>query len=1414
MKQRCTLIFIFFCLISLGYSQDTDDLRFESIQDLIKKTESDPEFHNPRLTSAQQRNLKKSVTDIFDKGVRESAAGYSPEPLEPEDDPNDPSLKPLKGYEPQHLYSSYYSLLIDIFKSGKLKQAHLDYFVQKYKSELINKTDGDQGLRKQAEASGNVKGFWKNKYSEFFDNFINKVKQNPASCAAELENATAAKCCRGLLRLNATDQTGANRCKLADTTCNQNSDCCSGLCNQENPEVAGKCEPKKVCYKVVEEGQACGVNRPVCRVGTCLAQDINVTGLVNCKKRSNSCSSDSQCCSNKCSAGKCVENKLCLDCVKSKRPLERGEKCCPGYIKMDNKCLSPIPPFIPYNGTVKNDRSIWKRIFFGVSSIFISSAFAQETSNVESENSKVVTVDNITDEDRAGLNEAQIELLETKRSECQGDEDCLKKVDRLEVGFVRDGFTGVTKAQAKQIADAKKECTNKHDTWLSCNPGTEGCPEVGKKLNPKHKECMDEVSSMEKQIMAENAEDGNFGQSFKKENLGSNYNIPGVTAKTYSDISQCEFNSFNDSWRDASASERNAEVFLRSFEFVFSHKGTQDFWVQRDGGVVKGNIFSRANKVAQTFRENRRKMMEEMRGIDKKMTCKCIAIYGPSKFSQTKQAYFQQNCAEEVAELQSSLSGQELNNLALEKTGEKGTLEEAKSKIDGTSINSLNSKEKKDKALIEEIDKGASGISHGALLVEFLRLRASAQVSRFSNNADLETELEELSEYIQNIDFDLVYYPKRRGKKIVPPDGAPPQAKAQKKNYAKLNGWTYKAWRGWVLVIVGVAGALLVNPGFLAVSVMGGMLELTTGGPKVKNQSVLIQSMTEGAWREVDNKSAAPKLEDIRYKTKSVSAGTKKKYYYHRFFLGPYYRHVDAENSRYEVCDVMGRASACVRTAYMVDFFESVENGKPRFDATFLLDPTQPLFVQDNVIRTKHMPKHNKSWVEMINEANRLGIAYLKTKSGKSDYLTSALNDGYFFPKAQGSNTEIYEPTKFDESLKNKIKEAARKYALCKGLNDPSAKDNYTFCNVSSLEENEIGFGYLFESQVEAEAFAKYTYDVHYEWSHLTKENYLGYPAAGIDHYFRMVAYNMKLAGSLAASRAVQSSDAADLYSQDLAARINEYKAKSIAGIGKVPKSLKFKPAFFKAFSKINFTGTTDIPKANAALTEAKNSGNLTRAEIDTLNSAVNGAVRRNRAIERKKKFDKALLESDPLTQKIARRNVAALNKRVNAPLEQFDVQKLGGGGGGFKKLNNAINNLNKSIEDFNQTANKQSGSAGDGNIFTLPKGIGSSSYNSSNYSTSEASGNPSVSSSTTISSDTGMSKDEISNIIENLNQEDLKSSSSDTLFTVVSKAYKRNYSRVLRRNTSVTSSVAPNGDEAKELKVDKKEELKKLLEN
>lgn len=1159
----------------------------------------------------------------------------------------------------------------------------------------------------QPPAQIEPKDFWWPEYEKVINSYISHIENSGLSCAKLGQISTTRKCCRGTLSWRAKADEIPKSCKRVRTSCSSNSECCSGACFKDSPNAKGMCMPTKMCKPIIEIGQKC------------IPGDFCYDG-------------------GRCRVDK-VENKkevfTCQQCVGSAhKELGPNDKCCRGFYKSGNKCKKLQIPLVPIIRNTEVKKSLLNKI---VNFIF-PIAHAQSTVN-----------------HRTDISEAQKDLIKDKTRVCnqehvlgsRGHEECLASVTRQEEAFKQDVsgdyLTDENLTELQQMRDA---CTMQYET------GTDD-----------HTKCMSNADEVEKALVQANKSNPDFDkEKLNREGYLKNYNIPAVTAKTYSDVKKCEFNSFNDSWRDASNQEKNAETFLRAFEYVFSHEGTQDYW--HDG--EKGNIFTRANKVAKSFRENRYKMMMAMKEVDRKMACKCIAIFGPTEFSADKQSFFNSKCEEEKAQLQAQL-GQDL--------GKGG----GNSKIDGSTLNVTN-KTENSKAAIEEMDKGAAAISHEKLLIEWLKLRADAQMDRFVDNSELEKELTELSEFITETNFEEVWKGKIENDTVIPgnPDG----------NTKVMYKWGYKypsKLFAILMVVVAIAvsfvfpgAAVFASMGILGAVGIGLYAQSNSKGSGLKAEEVNYVIM-RAAWHHSDNDgiSAAPQLFDVKTakkKTYKKVLGVVIKYYdgFDRYFVGP---HFDMKNSK-DNCKVDARASVCFKSAYRTDFDNQT-------DPYFIVDPTRPLFVDNKYVKIDSMENGNgKTMPQMINEASSAGYQFLMslrptkglkggyqnggknfTKGPNGNHMERALEKGYFQP-LMGKYNEV----EFNQDKIKAIIDAAKKYARCKNLIECGASPD-------DVEENALGFGYLFESDSEALDFAKYAYEIHYKWSHLSANSYMGYPLLGMDEYFQLAAYNMKLVGSLAASRSMQYAETYDLYKADWEKRVGLYDSLGEANLGNKSSNIKYSKDFYDLFKTLDFSGANDLAAFNAKVNTAKSTGSkgskFNSSELAALNAASKHIARVNKDIEKKELFDKesqgAKDRSYILNQK--KKQYAA----VNSPLSNFNMKKFGANSG----LKNDIAALNKKLDGFN-TKTKSTKEVSPITKIEVPT-FGGFNGNSSSYSSGQ---DHSLSNDTDYSKDTGMSQRQAQSLIDNLDKDSslTKAREGDTLFSRVSKAYKRNYGRVL----------------------------------
>lgn len=1268
---------------------------YADVQQVLSQVYS-AEYARTKINPQEEADFKELVANVF-----KAAAG--------EINDGDPETT-YSGYLPADLELEYYDIAKSLVSRGYARPAQLDAFAQEYNN-----------LKSAVLPSGtDAKEYYRNAYNKLAEDYLNIVKSQPEQCFKGGVPVAYQKCCQGYVKSASFEK--QKSCKTSTVSCQSNSECCSGFCDKSNPNLPGRCETTSTCLELKKVGQACDETRTLCIESSCM--DVN-------------------------------GQSQCLSCVGLGKEPTAKDGCCPGLYKgFNGKCLRATPPLVP------RATSMIEKVLNKFVNIIIPSAYANEN-DPGFDQSNALGVDDTTDvridsvnAEENKLTQAQEDLLKEKEKTCgvnfgEGStkyKECKAEVERQRYAYQQDVRASLQASQIKELEDKRQTC-------FQNNPN-----EGGTQGNTALEKCLAKVDELEKQMIGENAAEGVLGEGTTAAEYMDTYEIPAITAKTYSDIKSCEFNSYNDNWRDASNQERNAEVFMRAFEFAYSGEGSNDYW--QDG--TKGNIFKRAKKIATAFQKNRYEMIKKLQEIDKEMGCKCIAIFGPERFSAEKQAFFNQNCEVEKAELQAQLGENEESN------------------IDGSSIDSGLDRTEKAEAQAEEIDKGATGISYEKLIVTWLGLRGEATALRFTKNAELEEEAQELSEFIAGVDFTEAWKDRVSGKKLLQSD--PPG------DSVLLYKWGFKYYKGWVVTLVKIATVFIVD------------LNEGKSGSIAKSLAKLLDGVSEAtrdgfkaAYREKE-----PMISDaVIYKKKS--AGTfKKKDAYSRYYIGPRF---DNKSPVAETrCQVYAGASACLKSMYKTEF-----DGK----TYYLIDPLRPMFVTDATVKTEVVETTGQNWVEMVNEARDKGVDYLKSTlpGGSPNYIKNvsksfgskpvmkwAIEKNHFAVKLG----QFVDPL-FSEDKVKIIKKAAEKYAMCKRLQN---------CGAPDADPQALGFGFLFESESEAKDFAEYTYQMHFKWPKLSEEGMVGYPLIGQSTYFESLAYNLKVIGASAANRIANLGEGVELYTASLNKRISDYDSLGEARMGEKSRNVAFSRAFIDAFTSLNFTGRSNIESFDQKANQAKESNQLSAAELETLGAARQSAIRRNNDVDRAKEFDK--LKSQGAI-KGSNDNVSKALSSLNSPLNLIKSNKLGGGSlGSGGSGRNAFANNGAKVDDSDSKVNGPKGKglsglfAGDASFAGASFG-GGSSFGSK--------GGSSVSAGGSYSQD--ISPSDADRIIGAINNDRTETDVNelDTLFQRVSKAYKRNLSRVLER-ASDSKAKKSNKAKRKNLESGKKAQLRNLLEN
>jgi hypothetical protein len=1202
-----------------------------------------------------------------------------------------------------------------------------------------------------------IMNLYRDAYAHLIAKFKSQVISNPEFKVGEWQMATVKQCESPFVRLPWVGFEGPGNCVASNgdnNKCTKHGDCCSAYCLKEDGATEGQCLPEMSCFKLLQPQEECGLmpnNRlnPYCDnkemqyhlnplppeqkehlkpqpgepLVKCIETNYNTSEIGECTMNGMAPTAQKPCCSDKEKNGKCVFKSTCDYCKMGGMKPAANEKCCPGFYKsLSGVCIQDFPPLnLPIDVKVDHIKLQKKSLIEKMIDIILPSAHAQdgiiEDSSEHSNCVAGVTCSN-------NLNAEQEEAINSLRQTCLMADENGNQPSQDEIN-----------------------------------------------------ECLTKADKMRNDFINENIKAGtnNDGQWTRSEYL-SRFNMTAITAKTASDFKKCEFNSFNDSWRSASNLERNAEIVIRGFEYVFSGKGTQDYWVDKNGL----SIYERAKEVAKNVRRYRTDLIKQYQEIDRKMACKCIAIMGPSKFPD-KAAFFNTSCAQEKAELANECTG---------KNAEDGTCLGA---ADGTSSNQNLNKMEKDQALVGETDVGASGISHEKLLMDYLQMRTDAQFVRFDANAELEEQLTELSQFIIEQNWELSW------------EKAEPVYGFTIKRTAKWISWVagiIAAIAAGVLIFVTMGTVLIIAVAVIAAVAVAGVImnEIAYNNSTDAVAKFTDAAATRSIWASGVERRVYDKVTHDWY-----TKGFKSYKHFDRQYITPYFKSGDAKDPRRtspglpstlpsdKVCEVWGSSRVCFKNAHATMY-----EGEPRF----LLDVKFPEFVPSNAYEAE------TPFVAKVNEGFQRGIQALRNectscKGGKNRAgRRSAKKAKWLEEDHLSKHEEKFLPDEgkwiakpFGTKNYSKFEAGVKKYAECIELKK---------CGAQYLEDDEdaFGFGFLFEKQEDINNFAVYVYQHHFHWPSLSTSGMIAYPTMAMASYFEAMVYNLKLIGSLAAQRGLQMGELYDKYKSDWDKRREDYKLGATAQMGGESKNAKYSKEFRMAFKRLNFKTGVGVDGFQGENGELTGVSGLSESEMKTFENGVQKAMNAKLHAEKSAHYEKTIGQTP--RGKIKKGAQQKWMQNFSSPLNKMPLS-VGGKQLGMlsKTTNNVVNNYDNdepqkgAMPTFN-TPNYDFGG-----------GFDSSSYGATSQFKAGDEGLPK----------TGIVPKKVDNsfLLDNAkkNLSMFERDESDSLFKIVSKAYYRNLSLILHRNI---------GDKPREIKTDleykkkkkinksKKAELKELL--
>ena len=673
-------------------------------------------------------------------------------------------------------------------------------------------------------------------------------------------------------------------------------------------------------------------------------------------------------------------------------------------------------------------------------------------------------------------------------------------------------------------------------------------------------------------------------------------------------------------------------------------------------------------------------------------------------------------------------------------------------------------------------------------------------MQRFTEATNLIEEMEALGDFISSVDFQEVWKDRVQGKNLVVSSPAG--------DSRLLYKWGYKYPALFLLILIAIIAFAVA----FALPIIGG----TLGALGVSLGATAIASIFIGSF----GGAASPGVYDL----KKVKGATYKKVLgvviykwdgFEKWYVGPKFDNKSAVNDTH--CNITARASSCFKSsyAYKPEGSKVLYLGQIPNVGHYLLDTKLPYFVDSSHVVLDKMPRYFKTWPQIMNETVDEGVAYLKStrpssrflkrdyykagkKFGKIDQFKKALDQKYFMPFRGNFQPEVF-------SKRGEIVNGAKKFALCRELKD-QAKFPGCFLTDSEVEENALGFGHLFESPIEAEAWANYTYELHYVYPSITLDQYMGYPLMGAEHYFHTVAYMIKLVAAYSAQRSINYADAVDLYRQDWEKRAGDYSSLGEAVTFTDSRNIVFGEAFFDNFGLLNFSGRTNMEEFDSAFDKAKNSNKFTKAELDAFSSGRKFASKLNGSIDKQQAFDEKVGKTKEGQRRQNFKN--KLSSALTNPIEVIQKSNPGLDSSSVfagsennqlavtttPKTNDTSRSTNRSKKAESSFLNDQSANLNQG---TLNYGSG----------TTEAGGESYYQ----ANEDDSLAGSKADDLINALSKDDsyTERGENDTLWVIVSKAYKRNYSRVLFKKADLEEKE----EVKKEISDDQKNTIESLLD-
>jgi hypothetical protein len=621
----------------------------------------------------------------------------------------------LSDREKQAMIDEYKRLLDDHKKQngGVIDMAVVKPYVSEmvgdfYDQELISSEEVDKLKKRFETIENNTALSEQQKYDELIkllSTTLTEVQKTPMQCMASTQACNQKSCCPGLVcapepvrkarGFRSKEKREGNAFVFNDgVRCKKDSDCESSKCllpdeNQfeemsDDDEFAlagmsGNSElDKKVQAREKKKQEkrkrklAAGVGRcepvkrcyepvklggscldnPVCASGKCLKVNFNTNFMGECRAAQKSCKQDSQCCSGSCENNRCVDQFLCKQCVQNGGKVKRGLKCCEGLIP--NKRGRCIPDAPPML-LIKNNIS---PVLNFVLDLFIAKANAQSTEPkldglIILDALKNLTFDKVTSSITTPIPDEITNANHNNPTKEDGDN---------------------TLAFYEGLPDSDKEAL---DALVKADTGFTLAELSERKDLVTTKEADDEALT----IIKDNIDD------FDGTSIPSGPEVNPVDDKTGetafnaqksvyntfegSDFKNCKINFRNDYYKELQNNLMfEAEVALLGFEFVALGNGVKDYW-KRDGM----SIHEQYKKIATNLQANRREFNQDLEETNRILTCMCYDSKGFEFLDGASKDYFKNSCPDQYQahlDFQKKLAKKEVADTATSKSIETG----------------------------------------------------------------------------------------------------------------------------------------------------------------------------------------------------------------------------------------------------------------------------------------------------------------------------------------------------------------------------------------------------------------------------------------------------------------------------------------------------------------------------------------------------------------------------------------------------------------------------------------------------------------------------------------------------------------------------------------------------------------------